>query len=86
MGRYLIDLRATGPFQDYPEIGCALPPLQAAAETYAQRHPFTDPNSKEANDFLVGQPIPENGAICYVAVSGDLTETNLVTTKPEESF
>lgn len=83
---YLIDLRATGPFQDYPEKGVALPPLQDAAKQYALRHPFTDPYSKDAADFLVGQPIPENGAMCYVAVSGDLTETNLVTTKPEESY
>ncbi|RZF34270.1 hypothetical protein LSTR_LSTR010244 [Laodelphax striatellus] len=80
---YILDLRATGPFQEFPPPG-SLQPLQEAAKYYAQKHPFTDPSSREANDFLISQPTPENGAMCYVAVSGDMVETNLVSTKPED--
>lgn len=70
---YLQDLRAVGPFSDYPSWETLPPLIEAAKKTYEDR-PLTDPTGPEANEFLMDQPMPEDGAFCYLAVTGDLIE------------
>ncbi|XP_073999838.1 uncharacterized protein isoform X2 [Rhodnius prolixus] len=79
---YIHDLRVTGPFQDYPSKDSPLPPLAELAELYpnASNIGITNPGCAEADEFIASQPKPENGAFCYVAVTGNLK--NVVTTSP----
>ncbi|KAK9509616.1 hypothetical protein O3M35_006885 [Rhynocoris fuscipes] len=79
---YIHDLRVTGPFQDYPSRESPLPPLTELAKLYpnASVMGITNPGCAEADEFIASQPKPENGAFCYVAVTGNLT--NFVTTSP----
>ncbi|KAG5897939.1 hypothetical protein JTB14_014052 [Gonioctena quinquepunctata] len=74
---YLQDLRAVGPFADLPSWK-TLVPLPEAAKTAAENNPIIDPTGAEANDFLMNQPVPEDGAFCYIALTGDLITSNLI--------
>ncbi|XP_067012292.1 uncharacterized protein [Anabrus simplex] len=66
------DLRVSGPFESYPPWG-PLRPLAEAARFAAEKKPvLTDPTSPAADNFLRTQPLPENGAFCYIVVTGDL--------------
>ncbi|EFA02313.1 uncharacterized protein LOC664256 [Tribolium castaneum] len=72
---YLHDLRIVGPFTDYPPD--FLEPLNKAAKKSARINPVIDPTGPEANQFLLDQPVPDDGAFCYVALTGDLVASNL---------
>lgn len=65
-----------GPFADYPPWR-TLPPLAEAAKTAAENKPLTDPTGPEASEFLASQPVPTEGAFCYIALTGDLIASNL---------
>lgn len=69
-------MRAVGPFIELPSWK-TLPPLAEAAKAASENHPITDPTGTEANDFLLGQPMPDDGAFCYIALTGELISTNL---------
>lgn len=43
----------------------------------AEAKPITDPTGPEATDFLASQPVPEEGAFCYIAITGDLVDSSL---------
>ncbi|ERL93968.1 hypothetical protein D910_11253 [Dendroctonus ponderosae] len=73
---YLQDLRAVGPFAEYPSWQ-TLKPLAEAAKLAAENSPITDPTGCYANEFLAEQPMPDDGAFCYIAISGDLVTSNL---------
>ncbi|RZC37152.1 uncharacterized protein BDFB_011118, partial [Asbolus verrucosus] len=72
---YLHDLRIVGPFVDYPPV--RLERLDKAAKKSAKTNPVIDPTGPEANQFLLDQPVPDDGAFCYVALTGDLVASNL---------
>ncbi|KAK2587160.1 hypothetical protein KPH14_002913 [Odynerus spinipes] len=42
----------------------------------AMKHPLTSPFCQEADSFIQAQPEPEEGAFCYIAVTGDFINTN----------
>ncbi|XP_017774750.1 PREDICTED: uncharacterized protein LOC108561364 [Nicrophorus vespilloides] len=73
---YVHNLRLVGPFSQYPPIR-ALPPLAEAAKMAAETKPITDPNGPDAAEFLASQPVPDDGAFCYIALTGDLITSNL---------
>ncbi|XP_030748243.1 uncharacterized protein LOC115876568 [Sitophilus oryzae] len=73
---YLIDLRAVGPFAQYPSWQM-LKPLAEVALAAADNCQVTDPTGCYANDFLAEQPVPDDGAFCYIALSGDLVSRNI---------
>nr|CAH7753598.1 unnamed protein product [Callosobruchus chinensis]CAH7754394.1 unnamed protein product [Callosobruchus chinensis] len=73
---YLQDLRAIGPFADLPSWK-TLKPLAEAAKIAAENSPIIDPTGLEANEFLLNQPVPEDGAFCYIALTGELVASNL---------
>lgn len=75
---YLQDLRITGPFQEYPPLKKALPPLLEAVKSAAKKYSFTNPASHEVNNFLKTQPVLRNGAVCFMAVSGELLTSNIL--------
>ncbi|KAJ8966870.1 hypothetical protein NQ314_003264 [Rhamnusium bicolor] len=54
-------------------------PLAEAAKAAAENKPILDPTGCEANEFLMNQPMPDDGAFCYIALTGDLVATNLIT-------
>lgn len=72
---YLHDLRIVGPFTDYPPI--QLERLDVATERWAKNYPVLDPESPDMNSFLSDQPVPDDGAYCYVALTGDLVSTSM---------
>ncbi|KAI4491207.1 hypothetical protein M0802_010303 [Mischocyttarus mexicanus] len=72
---YVRDLRIAGPFQDYPPMNY-LNSLPEAARQAAKKYPLTSPFSQEADSFIMDQPTTEEGAFCYIAVTGDVIETN----------
>lgn len=74
--RYLQDLRAVGPFVDYPSWK-TLEPLVEAAKSTQRDIPITDPTGPHVNEFLMDQPMPEDGAFCYIALTGDLITSAL---------
>ena len=78
----LHDLRVTFPFSEYPPS----PPLPVP-QTLPNKQRFTDPTSEAANEFLKKQPVPESGAFCYLAVSGEVVSSSLPldTQRPEVS-
>ncbi|KAJ9588132.1 hypothetical protein L9F63_018490 [Diploptera punctata] len=77
------DLYVSFPFCEFaPSPPLPVPHILAKGQPPKQR--FTDPTSKEANEFLKTQPIPENGAFCYLAVSGDVLSCS-VPLEPEFS-
>lgn len=69
--RNIHSLRLSGPFQDYPPWR-TLTPLAEAAKIAAENRPFTDPSSPDANEFLSTQPVPEEGAFCFISITGDV--------------
>ncbi|KAL1509548.1 hypothetical protein ABEB36_004262 [Hypothenemus hampei] len=73
---YLQELRVVGPFAEYPSWQ-TLKPLAEAAKLAAENSPITDPTGCYANEFLAEQPMPDDGAFCYIAISGDLVTSNL---------
>ncbi|XP_043489335.1 uncharacterized protein LOC122515906 [Polistes fuscatus] len=72
---YVRDLRIAGPFQDYPPMKY-LDSLPEAARRAAKKYPLTSPFSQEADSFIMEQPTTEEGAFCYIAVTGDVIKTN----------
>lgn len=83
---YLHDLRITGPFQEYPSLTDPLIPLIEAVKGTAKNDYFTNPASHEVNNFLKTQPVLSNGAVCLIAVSGELLTSNILDAKREEEF
>lgn len=75
---YLQDLRITGPFQEYPPLNEPLHPLLEAVQAAAKKYSFTNPASYEANNFLKTQPVLKTGAVCFLAVSGELLTSNVL--------
>ncbi|KAI5711138.1 hypothetical protein M8J76_012672 [Diaphorina citri] len=75
---YLQDLRITGPFQDYPSATQPLLPLHEEMKRIQEKYSFTNPASYEANNFLRTQPPIRNGAVCFLAVSGELLTSNIL--------
>lgn len=73
---YLQDLRASGPFEDYPSWK-TLDPLVEAVKSSNRETPITDPTGPHVNEFLMDQPMPEDGAFCYIALTGDLIASAL---------
>ncbi|KAF7383408.1 hypothetical protein HZH66_012758 [Vespula vulgaris] len=71
---YVRDLRIAGPFEDYPPVKY-LESLPEAARQAAKKHPLTSPFSQEADSFIIQQPTTEEGAFCYIAVTGEVIET-----------
>lgn len=43
----------------------------------ADNRPLTDPTGPEASEFLSSQPIPHDGAFCYIAITGDLVTSTV---------
>nr|CAD7569126.1 unnamed protein product [Timema californicum] len=82
---YVSELRVVGPFQGYPPQETLLS-IHVAAKSAAQKRPFTDPTTKEANDFLRSQPVPENGAFCYVAITGNVEDSNILEPSGSNAF
>uniref|UniRef100_A0A0K8S477 DUF4485 domain-containing protein n=1 Tax=Lygus hesperus TaxID=30085 RepID=A0A0K8S477_LYGHE len=73
---YLQELRLTGPFQEFPPLLRPLPPLAELSKldpVENPKMPFTDPSHPLVEEFITAQPKPENGAYCYIAVTGDPT-------------
>ncbi|XP_025831310.1 uncharacterized protein LOC108740386 [Agrilus planipennis] len=73
--RYACSLRLAGPFMEYPPWK-SLQPLAEAAKLAVNTKPITDPTGPDANEFLAGQPIPEEGAFCYIAITGELVASS----------
>lgn len=73
---YLHDLRVVGPFAELPSWK-TLPSLAEAAKAAAENNPITDPTGGEANEFLMNQPFPDDGAFCYIALTGDMVVKHL---------
>lgn len=65
------ELRVTGPFAEYPKDK-PLPPLSETAKLSTSRYPSLDPASNDVNDLLQDMPMPQEGAFCYLAVTGDI--------------
>lgn len=76
---YISDLRVVGPFSEYPPWR-TLPPLAEAAKMAASSKPVTDPSCPEANEFMAAQPVPDDGAFCYIAITGDLVASTVAPT------
>ncbi|XP_044749072.1 uncharacterized protein LOC123309848 [Coccinella septempunctata] len=72
---YISDLRAVGPFLEKPPWK-TLPPLAQLAKESFDNSTVLDPTSTMANEFLQSQPVPEDGAFCYIALTGDLIESS----------
>ncbi|XP_045479357.1 uncharacterized protein LOC123684225 [Harmonia axyridis] len=72
---YISDLRAVGPFIEKPPWK-SLPPLAQLAKECLDNSTVLDPTSTMANEFLQNQPVPEDGAFCYIALTGDLIESS----------
>ncbi|KAL3266148.1 hypothetical protein HHI36_010333 [Cryptolaemus montrouzieri] len=72
---YICDLRAVGPFTEKPPWK-TLPPLAQTAKETFDNTTVLDPTSTMANEFLQNQPVPEDGAFCYIALNGDLIESS----------
>ncbi|XP_011299792.1 uncharacterized protein [Fopius arisanus] len=72
---YVIDLKVAGPFEDSPPRR-KLPPLAEIAKKIAEKYPITSPYNCQANSFMDAQPALEEGAICYVAVTGNQFDPN----------
>ncbi|KAF6213073.1 hypothetical protein GE061_010787 [Apolygus lucorum] len=73
---YLQELRLTGPFQEFPPLLRPLPPLAELSKldpVENPKMPFTDPSHPLVEEFITAQPRPENGAYCYIAITGDPT-------------
>ncbi|CAG9766628.1 unnamed protein product [Ceutorhynchus assimilis] len=73
---YVHDLRAVGPFAENPSWQ-TLKPLAEAAKLAVENCAITDPTGCYANEFLANQPMPDDGAFCYIAITGDLVTSNL---------
>lgn len=73
--RYISDLRAVGPFIEKPPWK-TLPPLAQLAKDAFDNTTVLDPTSTMANEFLQNQPVPEDGAFCYIALTGELIESS----------
>ncbi|KAK4886813.1 hypothetical protein RN001_003084 [Aquatica leii] len=73
---YIHDLRVTGPFKEYPPW-TTLQPLADAAKQCCDSKPITDPTGPDANEFLAALPVPQDGAFCYIAITGDLIDSSL---------
>lgn len=69
------DLRLIGPFAEYPPWR-TLPPLAEAAKMAAENRPITDPTGPEATHFLAKLPKPNDGAFCYIAITGELVNSS----------
>lgn len=67
---YLQELRLTGPFQEFPPLLQPLPPLAQLAKL-AAKGTLTDPTHPMTEEFMSSQPKPENGAFCYIAITGE---------------
>ncbi|XP_018571602.1 vasodilator-stimulated phosphoprotein-like [Anoplophora glabripennis] len=74
---YLQDLRSVGPFAELPSWK-TLVPLAEAAKAAAENKPITDPTGIEANEFLTNQPMPDDGAFCYIALTGEMVTSHLL--------
>lgn len=72
---FIHDLRLAGPFADYPPWK-TLPPLAEAAKKASDNKPITHPGNPDASDFISSQPIPNEGAFCYIALTGDLVTSS----------
>ncbi|KAF5302906.1 hypothetical protein FQA39_LY02086 [Lamprigera yunnana] len=72
---YVHDLRVIGPFREYPPWS-TLQPLADAAKQCCDRKPITDPTGPDANEFLASLPVPQDGAFCYIAITGDLIDSS----------
>ncbi|XP_060531631.1 uncharacterized protein LOC132705192 [Cylas formicarius] len=73
---YIQDMRVVGPFAELPSWQ-TLKPLAEAAKLAAEHCPITDPSGSHADEFLAEQPMPDDGAFCYIALTGDLVSGNL---------
>ncbi|KAJ8982707.1 hypothetical protein NQ317_004516 [Molorchus minor] len=71
-------LGSVGPFADLPSWK-TLKPLAEAAKDSSENQPIIDPTGSEANEFLLEQPMPDDGAFCYIALTGEMIATNLNT-------
>lgn len=49
-----------------------LPPLEEKARETRKENPFGDPRGHQSEEFLIGQPLPENGAFAYINITGEL--------------
>lgn len=76
---YIHDLRVEGPFKNYPPWK-TLPPIAELAKIAAQNKPITHPGSPEANDFMASQIIPDEGAFCYIAITGRMLSSTVTPT------
>ncbi|XP_069675863.1 uncharacterized protein [Periplaneta americana] len=73
----LNELYVIFPFKDYaPHPPLPLPTTLTKGQARPKKH-MLDPTSAEANAFLKEQPIPETGAFCYLAITGDLLDSSL---------
>ncbi|CAH1398329.1 unnamed protein product [Nezara viridula] len=73
---YIQDLQVVGPFNKIPpENGETLRPLAEIAENKTGlgflTQSITNPSSDEAQDFMQQQPVPQTGAFCYIAITGN---------------
>ncbi|GLV35468.1 hypothetical protein CBL_01383 [Carabus blaptoides fortunei] len=73
---YLQDLRLVGLFKTFPMLK-SLPPLEEFASSGRKNRSPLHPNSEETAEFLAAQHIPNEGAFCYVAITGELLESTL---------
>jgi hypothetical protein len=66
----LKELNLMGPFLEDPPA--PLPPIAETALTAATLHPITDPTSAQADEFLLENPKPENGAFAFLILTSDV--------------
>lgn len=69
-------MRLCGPFAEYPPFR-TLVPLVEAAKIASETKPITDPTSPDVTEFLSTQPVPDEGAFCYISITGDLVSSSL---------
>lgn len=72
---YLHELRVAGPFSELPNWD-PLPSLSEAARIVSGKVPL-DPCRTDADEFFASQPMPDEGAFCYLAVTGELLDSAL---------
>lgn len=69
--RYVHCLNLDGPFLYMPDED-PLPTLEYKARETKKENPFGDPKGHQSEEFLIGQPLPENGAFAYINITGEL--------------
>lgn len=73
---YIHELRVAGPFSEFPPW-IPLPPLVEVARILSESYPNIDPCQSNVDEFFASQPVPDEGAFCFLAVTGEMLESSM---------